>query len=181
MKNDHVVDWARAFVNARAPVLYVWFSFDKVDLARSAIESCGYTAKQQIIWLKNTVTPRQYQYLPTHETAILAIKEGATSKDIWIEKTREKTVWKIDSVAPCKRIHPTEKPLGVYTIPIANHTHEGDFVIDIFTGSGVLFAACHETNRIGLGVELCPVLCGRILERMETLGLEVKLERNVFD
>jgi hypothetical protein len=42
------------------------------------------------------------------------------------------------------KIHPTQKPVQVSEIPIANHTKPGEAVIDPFLGSGSTLIACGE-------------------------------------
>ncbi len=181
VKNDHLVNWAQAFKRSRAPVLYVWFSFKVFDLSSRAITDAGYDVKQMIVWMKNHFSLQRTLYHLQHEQCMVAIKHGADNHKLWTGDRKQRSVWQVDSVPPSRRIHPTEKPVGVYTIPILNHTVPGETVIDMFAGSGVLFEACEKTKRVGIGVELCPEVCARIIKRMDDLGLPIELERNLFE
>lgn len=123
---------------------------------------------------------QRHFYHLQHEQVLLCTRPDADQREIWLGDRKQISVWNVSNVARGQRIHPTEKPVGVYAIPIANHTDLGDEVIDPFAGSGVIFEACQDSGRIGLGVELCPLVCQRILERMAHLGLKPELDRNLF-
>ena len=181
LKNDHIVSWGDAFRLSQAPVLYVWFSFRHFDVVSRAIQDSGYDIKQMVIWAKKHFSLQRQFYHLQHEQCLVCVHRSAKTTELWTGDRKQVSLWKIDSVKPKDRIHPTEKPTGVYTIPILNHTHEDDPVLDLFAGSGTVFAACEETNRTGLGIELCPLVSTSILGRMESMGCEVVLEGNLFD
>ena len=46
-----------------------------------------------------------------------------------------------------KRIHPTQKPVGVFKWILKNYSKENDKIIDPFSGSGVTAVTCLDTNR----------------------------------
>jgi DNA modification methylase len=50
--------------------------------------------------------------------------------------------------------HPTQKPFMILERIIKAYTNTGDFVIDIFSGSGSTAIACDNTNRLFGGCEL---------------------------
>ena len=181
VKNDHIVSWGDAFRLSEAPVLYVWFSSLHCDVVLRALRDAGYDPKQMIVWVKNSFSLRRHMYHVKHEQCLVSIKNGQKSTELWTGDRKQISVWKIDSVKPKERFHPTEKPMGVYEIPIHNHTKKGDRVLDLFAGSGTIFASCEKTKRIGLGVELDPSQCSRILERMNKLGCEVSFEASLFE
>lgn len=182
VKNDHAISWGDAFRLSQAPVLYVWFSFKHYDVAARAVHDAGYEIKQMVIWKKRHFSLQHHLYHLQHEQCLVCIKQGVPTKNLWTGDRRQVSVWEVASVKAKDRIHPTEKPVGVYTIPIRNHTNNADdIVLDLFAGSGAIFEACEELNRVGLGVELCPKTCGRILTRMENLGCSIGFDRNIFD
>lgn len=181
VKYDHIATWGDAFRNCKSPVLYTWFSFKHYEVVARSLQDSGYSVKQLLVWIKNHFTLQHHFYQLKHEQCLLSILEDHPVKGLWTGDRKQTSVWNVPSVSPRNRIHPTEKPVGVYTIPILNHTKPGDLVIDIFAGSGVLFEAAEVTNRIGYGVELCPATCELILNRMADFGCEVTLERNIFD
>lgn len=179
VKNDHVISWSDAFRCAESPVLYVWFNHKHYDIVARAIKEAGFEVKQMIVWVKNKFAFQRHYYHLRHEQVLFCVRRG--ERKIWTGDRKQVSVWEAPTVRNKDRIHPTEKPTRVYTIPILNHTHEGDPVIDLFAGSGTVFAACEETRRTGLGIELSPKVCIDILCRMSRSGLEVEHEGNLFD
>lgn len=178
VKNDHVISWSDAFCCSESPVLYVWFNHKHYDIVSRAVREAGFEVKQLIIWLKNKFAFQRHYYHLRHEQLLFCVRKG--ERNTWTGDRKQVSVWEAATVGRKERIHPTEKPVGVYTIPILNHTHEDDPVLDLFAGSGVVFAACEDTKRTGLGVELCPESSSKILSRMANRGLEVEFEGNLF-
>ena len=181
VKNDHVTGWGDAFKLSQAPVLYVWFSFKHFDVAARAVCDAGYEVKQMVVWVKKHFSLQRHFYHLQHEQCLVCVHHAAKPSELWAGDRKQVSVWNVESVKLKERIHPTEKPVGVYGIPIKNHTKQGEYVLDLFAGSGVVFEACKFLNRVGLGVELDQLQCSRILTRMAALGCEVALEQNIFD
>lgn len=50
-------------------------------------------------------------------------------------------------------IHPTEKPLSLIKDLIRMYTNQGDLILDLFSGSGVLAVASYETKRNFICIE----------------------------
>ena len=51
------------------------------------------------------------------------------------------------------RIHPTQKPVGLFTKILLDYSKENDIVMDCFSGSGTTAIACHKTKRKFICVE----------------------------
>ena len=180
LKNDHIAGWGDAFRLSQSPVLYVWFSFKHYDVVSRAVQDSGYQIKQMVIWQKPHFSLQRHLYHLQHEQCLVCIHQDAKTADTWTGDRRQTSLWNVPSVKPKERIHPTEKPVGVYTIPILNHTEKGGSVLDLFAGSGAVFEAAEVTERQGLGIELCPDASARILSRMANLGLPVQRQTNLF-
>ena len=181
LKNDHIVSWGDSFRLSDSPVLYVWFSFKHYDVVSRAVQDAGYDIKQLIVWKKPHFSLQRHLYHLQHEQCLVCVRSDQKTTDIWTGDRKQVSVWEVASVKPKDRIHPTEKPVGVYAVPIRNHTRGGDSVLDLFAGSGAIFEAAEQSKRRGLGVELCPKASSRILTRMANLGLSVSRDRNLFD
>jgi len=52
------------------------------------------------------------------------------------------------------KVHPTEKPLSLFTKLLLASSNEGDIVFDPCMGSGTTGVACVENNRKFIGIEL---------------------------
>lgn len=55
---------------------------------------------------------------------------------------------------PSTMIHPTQKPVNLFSYLIKTYTNEGDIVLDNCMGSGTTAIACLETGRYYIGYEL---------------------------
>jgi site-specific DNA-methyltransferase (adenine-specific) len=53
-----------------------------------------------------------------------------------------------------KRVHPTQKPVPLFTWILEKYSNEGDLICDPFLGSGTSLAACRKTNRNCIGFEI---------------------------
>lgn len=52
-----------------------------------------------------------------------------------------------------KRIHPTQKPVGLFERILLDYTNENDLVLDCFSGSGTTAIACHNLKRRFICIE----------------------------
>ena len=68
-----------------------------------------------------------------------------------------------------KRVHPTQKPVGMLSSIIRDFTKQNDIVLDCFGGSGSTLIACELTKRKCRMMELDPHYCDVIIKRWETL------------
>ena len=63
--------------------------------------------------------------------------------------------------------HPTQKPLLLIENLIKKHSNTGDIVLDCFMGSGTTGAACVNTNRNFIGIEINQEYFNIAKERIE--------------
>jgi len=76
------------------------------------------------------------------------------------------TIWEIKHEASnADRIHPTQKPVEIFAIPIANHTRRDETCYEPFAGSGTQFIAAAQTGRRCYGMEIAPAYCDVIRKR----------------
>ena len=66
-----------------------------------------------------------------------------------------------------KRIHPTQKPVGLIINILKNFSDEDDKILDCFGGSGSTLIACEQLNRNCYMMELDPIYCDVIIDRWE--------------
>lgn len=66
-----------------------------------------------------------------------------------------------------KRIHPTQKPVGLIGQIINDFSKENDLIADIFGGSGSTLIACEQLNRKCYMMEYEPYYVDVIIERWE--------------
>lgn len=179
IRNDHRASWSRAFYLSQARIAYIWHASTATDVALQAVRDGDYEPRQMIIWAKNRATLSRSAYHWHHESAVYAVRFGETAN--WKGDRKQTTLWEAEVPLAKDRIHPTQKPIELYTKPILNHTDEGDMVYDPFAGSGVIFAAAQETGRVALGVEIEPLFCEKIIARMEShYRVKARTLGNVF-
>lgn len=65
--------------------------------------------------------------------------------------------------------HPTMKPVKLLMRNIENSSKAGDYVLDLFAGSGSTLIACEQLGRICHTMELDPKYCDVVIRRYEEL------------
>ena len=65
------------------------------------------------------------------------------------------------------RLHPTQKPVGLFADVIKDWCKDKINILDGFLGSGSTLIACEKTNRVCYGMELDPHYCDVIINRWE--------------
>lgn len=138
-----------------------------------AAEDAGIHIQSQIMWVKNTLVLGQADYQWSHENCWYGFIKG--KKHRWYGGRSQRTVWEIDKVANQSYLHPMQKPIECYSIPMQNHTSEGDICADPFVGSGTQIVAAEQLGRVCYGMELHPPYVAVCLERLSKLGLTPQL------
>lgn len=76
-------------------------------------------------------------------------------------------IWLVDRLPSNQYLHPTMKPPTLYEKAIRRCTKVGDYVLDLFGGSGSQLISCEQLKRRALLVEIDPVFVDLILLRYE--------------
>ncbi len=169
--NDDRADWSAVFAELAAPVLYVWHSAQHSDTVKRGLEKLGFVVRQQIVWVKAVHALGRAHYQWKHEPCWYAVKKGANAS--WRGGRKQTTVWEYASPIMCTSrnedatLHPTQKPVEVYEVPIRNHTARRAFVCDPFAGSGTAIIAAEGLERRCLAIEIDPRFCDVTVERWE--------------
>ncbi len=124
--------------------------------------------KQKTVWadILDTVTDRDALYATLVDPMTVYVFPASAT-----------TVWELSRDAACGGGHSTQKPLECMARPIRNHGAEGDIVYDPFLGSGTTMVACENLKRKCRGIELSPVYCAVILQRMTDAFPGIKIKR----
>lgn len=77
-----------------------------------------------------------------------------------------------------KRVHPTQKPVGMIINILKDFTKENDSIIDCFGGSGSTLIACEQLNRNCYMMELDPKYIDVIISRWEKFTGEKAIKSN---
>lgn len=129
------------------------------------MRDAGLPVRHNLIWVKNCATfsmgrlDYDYQHEPIFYT--------------WTKKhhfygANKTTILEHDKPRKCD-LHPTMKPLSLIAELMENSSKVGDYVMDIFGGSGSTLIACEQLKRRCYMMELDPHYCDVIIDRWENL------------
>jgi len=107
------------------------------------------------------------------KTRLIRLNEG---ESFAIATENQTDAWQATLDPNNTRLHPTQKPVALFRIPIINHTKPGDLIIEPFSGGGGQFLAAQETGRVCYGMDLDAKYVAVTLERMAEAGIVGTLE-----
>lgn len=132
---------------------------------KALINTVDLELRENLIWVKNSMTLGRQDYQWRHEPCLYGWKKGASHN--WFSDRKQTTVMEFDR--PTKSVeHPTMKPIPLFAYLIQNSSQEGWNVYDSFGGSGTTIMACEQLDRNGFSMELDPHYCDVIINRWET-------------
>jgi site-specific DNA-methyltransferase (adenine-specific) len=104
---------------------------------------------RQCAWRKTNPAPTngQHLWLSSFENCIFA-KRRKTK----FNQSCKSSVW--DFPSGKSKVHPTQKPLGLFEYLIESSSDEGDIIFDPCMGSGTTGVACANLGRKFIGIEL---------------------------
>jgi site-specific DNA-methyltransferase (adenine-specific) len=143
---------------------YIWHADTEGLNFRGAINDCGETLRQCLVWQKNVMVMGGQDYHWQHEPCLYGWKKGASHG--WYNDRKQTTLLVFDRPSRSTE-HPTMKPVGLFRYQIGNSTAPQGLVFDSFLGSGTTLIACHELGRTCYGLELSPSYCDVIIARWE--------------
>jgi hypothetical protein len=73
------------------------------------------------------------------------------------------------AVEGVRRMHPTQKPVGLFGSILQDFSERGDVILDPFLGSGTTLIAAEQLSRRCFGLEIEPAYCDVIVERWQNL------------
>jgi len=74
-----------------------------------------------------------------------------------------------------KRVHPTQKPIRLFTAILRQMTKPNDIIFDPFMGSGTTGVACIQTGRRFIGIEIDPHYCEIAEKRISEAAMQKPL------
>ncbi|QAW48442.1 DNA modification methylase [Bacillus velezensis] len=167
-------------VMSNQAAIYVFHPSSYQIAFENEMRNAGMEIRSQCVWVKNAPTFGWAQYRYQHEPVFYAYKKGCSpawygdrkQTTVWkagleTEIPEPSTVWEISRGDVSKYVHPTQKPLELINIPIANSSKKGDIVLDFFGGSGSTLMTCEQTERQCRLLELDPYFCDVIKMRYQ--------------
>jgi len=157
---------------------YVWYASGKSIDTFASLANLPLELRAVIQWykVKSGLGAFMSQYIPNCEPCMYLHKKGCSPA--WYGSKNEKTVWELQRVGK-NDYHPTQKPVELPERAINNSSKQGDFILDLFGGSGSTLIACEKIGRINRSMELDPKYCDVIIKRWQDFtGKQATLESN---
>ncbi len=108
-----------------------------------------HTPNQHLVWQKPFSTKNPQRRYATYHEHILVWGDGFKGEmQDWTNRVSPRMDWIIN------KSHPHRKPKSMITQFVLNHTNIGDWVLDPFAGSGVVYEVCKELDRNYVGYEI---------------------------
>jgi site-specific DNA-methyltransferase (adenine-specific) len=157
---------------------YIWYAgVESYNFIGAGLD-IGWDPKHILyhIWKKDALVLGRSDYQYIHEPCLFGWKAGAAHS--WESDRCQTTVYE------CKRprrsgVHPTMKPVELFTYQIGNSSKKGELVLDSFGGSGTTMIACEEIGRAARLIEIDPKYCDVIVKRWQDFtGKKATLESN---
>lgn len=145
---------------------YIWHADSKGWEFRQAVKDTGWTVRECLIWVKNSLVLGRQDYQWKHEPCLYGWKDGASH--LWCNDRSQTTVLEYDKPQH-NDIHPTMKPVPLFEYQIRNSSLPSAAVLDLFSGSGTTGAACERSGRTAYLMECDPRYAEASIARLEKL------------
>ncbi len=187
-------DWLRAARRVLKPNGAIWVigSYHNIFRLGTSLMDAGFWILNDVIWRKTNPMPnfRGRRFTNAHETLIWAGKDEKSkytfnyeSMKAFNEDVQMRSDWFIPICTGAerlkgddgKKVHPTQKPLGLLQRIILSTTNKGDVVLDPFFGTGTTGAAAKMLGRKFIGIERDPVYAKAAKKRIaETKVIDIE-------
>ena len=143
-------DWLPEVYRVLKPDCHCYIMINGRNLAelQKQAEKIGFKFQNLLVWEKGNATPNKF-YLNACEFILMLRKGG----ERWINDMGTKNILKVPNKIGNK-YYPTEKPVGLLEILIANSTNKDDLVLEPFAGSGATCIAARNLKRRFIGIEI---------------------------
>jgi hypothetical protein len=142
---------------------YVWHRAKRIIFETALVET-GHFVHQPVVWVKPGFVIGRLHYHPRCEWALHGWRQGNGKCPFYGERNQS-DVWEV--ARENDKIHPTQKPLELFCIPLRNHTQPGEICYEPFAGSGTCLIAAERERRRCYAMELDEKYASVILTRWE--------------
>lgn len=153
-------------VCADKSAIYVWHPSGELHgVFLAALLAAGVLLHRSLVWKKpGFVLSRSGMYHPAHEECFYGWFSGRQPK--WFGSKSQTSVWEVGRDAGAG-VHPTQKPVELFEIPMMNHTKKGDVCYEPFSGSGSQIIAGERMGRRVFAMEIAPKYVDVAVRRWE--------------
>lgn len=157
---------------------YLWHAqMTQGFFAAAAAAAAKLILHRQIIWVKPTLLFGFGDYHWRHELCFYGWIQG--NRPPFYGERNQTTVWEItNETSNANRVHPTQKPVQIFEIPMNNHVKTGGICYEPFSGSGSQIIAGQRLGRRVRAMEKDPIYVDVAVQRWEEFtGGKAKLQR----
>lgn len=174
---------------------FYWCDESYICLMQELFRELGLTNRRVCIWLKDNANPTPgVAFNKVYEPCVYATrgkpylaptimnlnevmnKEIGTGKQLVDDVLDLFNVWLVKRLSTSTYEHPTSKNPTLHEKALRRCTKPGDYVLDLFGGSGSTLIACEQLKRRALLCEQEPIFCDVIVKRYEKLtGKKAKI------
>lgn len=138
----------------RSGTVIIWYDLWKISDVEQAMTQAGFKMIRLIIWQKTNPVPlnQRSTYLSnSREIAVVGVKGGTpVFNGEYHNGIYELPIPRHGG----KKIHPTQKPVELFSELVTTHSREGDIVVDPFVGSGTTAIASLQNGREFTGCDI---------------------------
>jgi len=143
--------------------VYVWHGAKRI-LFEMALLDVGFHVHQPVIWVKPSFVIGRLHYHPRCEWALHGWLQGRGKCSFYGERNQS-DIWEIGREN--MGLHPVQKPIELFAIPMRNHTLRGEICYEPFLGSGTQIIAGEQLGRRVYAMEIEPKYCEVAIQRWE--------------
>lgn len=124
---------------------------------------------QDVVWVKPTHVLGFTMWNYRSEPCLMGWHQGHKPAALPVPD-ESSNVWEVDweGKARCTDgVHPTQKPVRLFELPMLKHTRPGEICLETFAGSGSQVIAAERLGRRCFAVERNPRFCDVIVTRWE--------------
>lgn len=159
---DLFVTQFRSFCEPGAPI-YIVMGGQEWPVIDGALRKAGFHWSSTIVWIKDALILSRKDYHTQYEPMWYGWDNRAP-RLVKVDDRKISDVWLIDRPKKSEE-HPTMKPLELVERSLANSSHVGDIVLDLFAGSGTTLLACERLGRVCRTMDNDPKYVAVCLER----------------
>jgi site-specific DNA-methyltransferase (adenine-specific) len=142
------------------------------------ISKCGGNGKQIFFWIKTNPPPQPRMNFRSGVESVVCATKGAVRAWNGGGVTLNYLPTPIVT-ASTRTVHPTEKPVTLFSHLIRLTTNECDTILDPFLGSGTALVAAKNLGRRGIGIEQDENYCEIAVDRLRQEVIKFKLNKHV--
>lgn len=135
------------------------------------LENHKFVAVTPMVWHKTNPVPFNHKHKPINawEAIVIGKRPGTSFQGQVVHN-----VFLHKSPSPQERIHPTQKPLGLFSEFVGLFSQEGETVLDPFAGSATTVLAGAQAGRKVIAYERDPLLFDKAARRIQSsMGLKL--------